>query len=65
MQRIQERMHDFNSKVFESSKILQTKEEKEQELMNQAKKTYSRLIKSEKFKHEYQENRILEIKEKN
>eukprot|EP00347_Sterkiella_histriomuscorum_P000166 403376923 len=65
LQKVQERMHDFNAKVFESSKIIQSKEEQERELMNQAKRTFNRLIKSEKFKQDMQEHRIYSIKEKN
>lgn len=47
-------MHDFTSKV-ESSKILHTREDHDIELMHQAKKTLSKIAKSQKHKKEVME----------
>ncbi len=54
IQKIQERMHDFTSKV-ESSKILHTKEDHNMEMLQQAKKTLVKIAKSQKHKKDVME----------
>ncbi|CDW78402.1 UNKNOWN [Stylonychia lemnae] len=64
VEKVKERMSSINKKV-EESKFLWTKEEYEQQQMHLAKKTYSRIIKSEKMKQDQINSSLYQIKTKN
>lgn len=63
--RLQERMHSLNARVFESTKVLETKEYQQQELLNQAGKTFSKLLKNEKAKNVQSYSKVEEVRDKN